>query len=95
LRHSCPNTPVVLVGTKLDKREDPEVLQTLAQHGQQPVTMVNGKALKDKIGAYAYVECSAKTQKGLREVFEQVIRAHICPNTSASGATPKKQCLLL
>ena len=35
--HHCPNTPIILVGTKLDLREDKHVIDALAQKKQAPV----------------------------------------------------------
>ena len=31
--------------------------------------------MADKINAYSYLECSAKTKEGVREVFETATRA--------------------
>jgi Ras family protein A len=31
--------------------------------------------MSEKIGAFAYMECSAKTKEGVREVFETATRA--------------------
>lgn len=36
--HHCPNTPIVLVGTKLDLREDPETIAKLKDKGLSPIT---------------------------------------------------------
>ena len=36
---------------------------------------LNGEALKKKINAHKYLECSAKTNEGVREVFENATRA--------------------
>jgi len=37
--------------------------------------MLQGEALKKKINAHKYLECSAKTNEGVREVFENATRA--------------------
>ena len=42
---------------------------------QEPVRPELGRLMMEKIGAYAYLECSAKTKEGVREVFEQATRA--------------------
>jgi len=61
-RHQ-PNTPIVLVGTKLDLREDAECLAKLKAHGVSPVNYEEGSALAKEIGAERYIECSALTRK--------------------------------
>ena len=42
---------------------------------QDPVKQESGKAMKENIGAFAYLECSAKNNDGVREVFEEATRA--------------------
>ena len=34
-----------------------------------------GKSVAEKINAFAYLECSAKSKEGVREVFETATRA--------------------
>ncbi|KAH7718547.1 transforming protein RhoA [Aphelenchoides avenae] len=71
VRHFCPNVPVILVGNKIDLREDAETLQDLAYNDDEPVTPEQGREIAKKIGAVHYMECSAKTKQGVREVFEK------------------------
>ncbi|KAG4932705.1 hypothetical protein JHK87_046707 [Glycine soja] len=61
LQHFAPGVPVVLVGTKLDLREDKHYL---ADHpGLAPVTSEQGEELRKLVGATYYIECSSKTQQ--------------------------------
>jgi len=77
LKHHCPDSPYVLVGTKLDLREDPQALETLKKQKLAPITTEQGKMMGQEIGATAYIECSAMTQKGLKAVFDEAARAVI------------------
>ena len=62
VRHFCPNIPFVLVGCKKDLRTDPGTIEELAQLGQKPTTYEDGAATAEKIGAFSYIECSAKSK---------------------------------
>ncbi|XP_023223053.1 ras-related C3 botulinum toxin substrate 1 [Centruroides vittatus] len=77
--HHCPNTPIILVGTKLDLREDKETIEKLKERKLAPITYPQGLAMAKEIGAVKYLECSALTQKGLKNVFDEAIRAVLCP----------------
>jgi small GTP-binding protein len=89
LKHHAPGVPFVLVGTQIDLREDNE--EMLNQH-ISPVSKEMGNKLKSEIGAFAYRECSARTQKGLVEVFNTAIESVFTPKEEK-----KKEggCLLL
>jgi Ras-related C3 botulinum toxin substrate 1 len=45
-----------------------------------------------EVGAVKYLECSALTQKGLKTVFDEAIRAVLCP---VPRAKPKRRCVLI
>lgn len=75
LRHHCPHTPILLVGTKNDLRDDAETLQSLSEQGLSPVKRESALKVASKIKAYKYVETSALTGRGLKQVFEEAIRA--------------------
>jgi len=73
--HFNPKTPIVLVATKLDLRENEETRKSLKEHNMEPITAEQGDKLAKEISAYKYVECSALTQKNLNLVFEEACRA--------------------
>lgn len=90
VRHFCPTVPIVLVGNKKDLRFDEQMRRELAKAKQEPVKTEDGRAMAEKIGAFAYLECSAKLNEGVREVFETATRAAL--QTKKKG---RKFCTLL
>lgn len=42
---------------------------------QEPVRSEEGRDMANRISAFGYLECSAKTKEGVREVFEMATRA--------------------
>lgn len=66
VHHHCPGVPCLIVGTQVDLRDDPAVLEKLARQKQRPVPPEAGERLARELGAVKYVECSALTQKGVR-----------------------------
>ncbi|VVD01066.1 unnamed protein product [Leptidea sinapis] len=75
VKHFCPNVPIILVGNKKDLRNDPATINELRKMKQEPVKPQEGRAMAEKINAFAYLECSAKSKEGVREVFETATRA--------------------
>ncbi|KAM5150151.1 ras-related C3 botulinum toxin substrate 3 isoform 1-T1 [Callospermophilus lateralis] len=124
VRHHCPHTPILLVGTKLDLRDDKDTIERLRDKKLAPITYPQGLAMAREIGEWVqhgprweikgvfwgpcllshcpilavlsltpfsptttllspgsvkYLECSALTQRGLKTVFDEAIRAVLCP----------------
>nr|XP_060639632.1 rho-related GTP-binding protein RhoU-like [Anolis sagrei ordinatus] len=73
VRRHCPSTPVLLVGTQSDLRQDVKVLIALARRREKPVAPGAARALSVKLGLVGYLECSALTQHNLKEVFDTAI----------------------
>lgn len=119
VRHHCPSTPIILVGTKLDLRDEKDTIEKLKEKKLTPITYPQGLALAKEIGesrtfgchvwvgwdeipyspscmsgsdAVKYLECSALTQRGLKTVFDEAIRAVLCPQPTK---VKKKACSLL
>jgi len=90
VKHFCPNVPIILVGNKRDLRNDEGTKRELMKMKQEPVRVEEGRAMADKISAFAYLECSAKTKDGVREVFETATRAALQTKKKKS-----KKCQLL
>lgn len=62
VRHFCPNVPIILVGNKKDIRAEAEAC-TDSRNRIETVKSDMGKTMAEQIGAYAYLECSAKTKE--------------------------------
>jgi cell division control protein 42 len=74
VHHHCPGVPCLIVGTQVDLRDDPQVMEKLQRQKQRPVAPEQGERLARELGAVKYVECSALTQKGLKNVFDEASR---------------------
>lgn len=88
-----PNTPFILVGTKVDLRTNPEVLARLRAEGKQPLSTADGMRLAEELGALKYLECSALTQQGLKAVFDEAIK--IALEAKLRPAESKKKCAIM
>ncbi|KAJ1680382.1 GTPase Cdc42 [Spiromyces aspiralis] len=92
VRHHCPGVPCLLVGTQIDLRDDPNTIEKLRKQNQVPISPDRGEKLAMDMGAVKYVECSALTQKGLKNVFDEAIVAALDPPKPRFN---KKKCLIL
>ena len=77
LKLHCPRVPIILVSTKIDLRDGE----------QETVTREEGESLAVKIGAAKYMEISSLKNKGLDELFNEVLKIGYEYNSSL----PKKK----
>ena len=68
---------IILVGTKLDLRDE---------SNKHHVTTEMGEQLKQDIGAFDYVECSAMKNMNVKQLFESIMDHKL-----AQKAEPKKE----
>lgn len=87
----CPGVPIILVGTQCDLREDVQVLIRLADGQEKPVSSDEAHLCARSIGAVTFAECSALTQKNLKEVFDGAILASM--RHAKEAAWPRIQTL--
>ena len=89
----CPNVPIVLVGTQMDLRENAATIEKLSKSRSKPVSHEMGDRLAKELKMVKYSECSALTQKGLKDVFDDAILAALQPPVDV---TPKKRfCVVI
>jgi len=78
-RTHCPDVPIFLIGTQIDQRENPKIIEDLAERKLKPLNKADGKRLAKEINAICYMECSAKENStGYRDIFDAVLRHVIC-----------------
>jgi len=73
----CHSTPIVLVGTQADRRRfspnTDDVKRAVKKSCKSLVSQRKAERLADRIGAAAYVECSASDQTKVKDVFDTAI----------------------
>ena len=93
VQHFCPDVPFLLIATKKDLRNDPATKSAMACRKLEIIRTEQGRAMAKKINANAYLECSAKTREGVREVFDAATRAALAKHSKRSRR--KRICALL
>lgn len=67
IQHYCPGATWILVGTKADLRDSDH-------ENNSSISTIEGQKLADELGAWGYYECSARSGKGVKNVFDNAIR---------------------
>jgi GTPase SAR1 family protein len=70
--------PYILVGTKRDLR---------GRRGEGGVSYLEGEAIARRIGARGYIECSARYNEGVNEVFQFAAKEACRPRRNGHGCT--------
>lgn len=91
LTHHCPKA-IILVGTKLDLRDDLDVTEQLGKREMEVVSYEKGLNMANSIKAVAYIECSSKTRKGVSTVFMEAIRVAVCSNGNKTKRAMNSSC---
>ena len=95
VRKHVPNVPLVLVGTKLDLRDNKDYLK---EHPEiEPVKYTEGDNLANENGFVNYCECSVFNEKKraneIKRVFETAIRADL--DIPVEKKKKKSKCVML
>jgi len=89
MQHHAPGTPFILIGTKIDLRNDPKTLAELEEKRESPINKAQGDALCAELKGHKYMECSALTQEGLKQVFDESIRCVLMAHNAAANKKPR------
>ncbi|CEI94186.1 Putative Rho family, other [Rhizopus microsporus] len=89
--HFCEGVPKLLVGTKVDFRENKQEIQRLSLSGQTLITTEEGRQMAKEIGA-DYYECSAMKNINVDLVIEAATKAAV---TGSIKKLHRKFCKIL
>lgn len=95
IQHHAPGVPFLLVGTKIDLRDDDDQIQRLKEKNLEPISEAKGRQMATQLGAVQYLECSALTQKGLKNVFDEAIRSVLTGKAKSKKSSSSTTCAIL
>ncbi len=73
VRHHMPHTPILLCGSKIDLRNDKEVIKKLHAKGFNTISKEEGELMAKECGFVGYLENSSITNSGIAETFNAVV----------------------
>ncbi|XP_061783029.1 rho-related GTP-binding protein RhoF [Nerophis lumbriciformis] len=95
VKHFCPNIPVILIGCKTDLRKDKECIRRLKAINQAPITYTQGLATQQGMNAELYLECSAKYQENVEDVFREAAKMALASRRKHRNYKRKRKCAIL
>ncbi|KAK0052280.1 ras-related protein Rac1, partial [Biomphalaria pfeifferi] len=78
IRKYCPNTPVILVGTQIDLRDEAQPTKPQRNTAKGPPVFIStkdGVHAATKMNLDTYVECSSLTEAGISRLREAAIES--------------------
>ncbi|KAF1377507.1 hypothetical protein PFLUV_G00201510 [Perca fluviatilis] len=95
VKHFCRDTPVILIGCKTDLRKDKECARKLKAMNQAPITYTQGEETRQQMNAELYLECSAKYQENVEDIFRETTVRTLAFNRKKRNYKRKKKCVVL
>lgn len=69
LRDRMGETPIILIGTQADLRDDESIVDKLNVKGQRPINAREAVAISRRLGTACYLECSPVMKKRMKQVM--------------------------
>jgi small GTP-binding protein len=79
--------PIILIGTKIDKREDENILKKIT-----PISKSLGEKLLKELKLNDYIECSSKINKNIKLIFDKICEITLKEEIIIKN---KKKCLIM
>lgn len=77
IKHHCPDAPMILVGTKIDLRDDRETLTALAEQGLSAIKREQGQKLANKVSAISNsLVKSARRIRSIVQIYVCIVGFH-------------------
>uniref|UniRef100_A0A3Q1JKG3 Ras homolog family member F n=1 Tax=Anabas testudineus TaxID=64144 RepID=A0A3Q1JKG3_ANATE len=94
VKHFCRDVPVILIGCKTDLRKDKECARKLKAMNLDPITYTQGEETRQQMNAELYLECSAKYQEHVEDIFREATKTMLAFNRRQKKRK-KKKCIIL
>uniref|UniRef100_A0A3Q1F0X7 GTP-binding protein rhoA-like n=1 Tax=Acanthochromis polyacanthus TaxID=80966 RepID=A0A3Q1F0X7_9TELE len=96
VKQICVGVPIILVGCKTDLRSDKFLEEELWSLGQNYIKYTQGEEARRKINAAAYLECSAKCNENVQNVFREATKqALMATRVKDRVRKSESRCVLL
>jgi Ras-related C3 botulinum toxin substrate 1 len=89
LNDTCPNVPKIFIGNKIDLRNEARAKNKDPKNA--PIEKETAKKIIEEEFKSKYFECSALTQEGLKEIFEEAMRMIIRSKMPNKGVMKPKR----
>jgi len=96
--HHCPQAPYVIVGTKIDLRNDKATIERLNEKKMRSIESEEARVFAQENGAVDYSECSSLTGDNVSEVFNTACYAIFnkpAGQIKRKGKNRSKDCILV
>ena len=84
------DVPIVLVGTKIDLRDDPATRKKLLMKKKMPISYEQGELMARKMGCVTYIETSSLNGIGFSDMTQVIVSCSLAWKERHGNSTEKK-----